>query len=74
LTTKEIIGIFADVLINIGLSKTGAESISYQELVDYLHQHRKTYGETPENALIAQGLLMQTWYSNKGTNNEARLI
>lgn len=61
-STKEIVGIIADVLINIGLSKTGAKIENYDQVIEFLKEHRATHGETIENALIAQGLLMQTWY------------
>ena len=69
LTTRELIGVIADILINIGLSKTGADEVdAYEKVLEHLVAHRKQHGETPENALIAQGLLMQTWYSNEKEN------
>lgn len=64
LPTKEIVGIIADVLINIGLSKTGAKIENYNQVIEFLKDHRAIHGETTENALIAQGLLMQTWYTS----------
>ncbi len=68
LPTKEIVGIIADVLINIGLSKTGAKVQSYDQVLAFLKDHRSKYGETTDNALIAQGLLMQTWYLKNKEN------
>lgn len=61
LDDEALVAIMSDVLLNIGLSKTGANISSLDEVLPFISEYKQQHGETIPGAFIASGLLMQTW-------------